>query len=143
MSELSKKLIKWHKKSGRKDLPWQIQTNPYKVWISEVMLQQTQVQTVIPYYLRFLDRFPDINSLAESNENEVLSYWSGLGYYSRGRNLLKSAKILQNDFNSIIKTLKDSGIPDSILSSPLTIVSYALVLPDTSSDLTVNISCRV
>ena len=69
MSVLSKKLIKWHRKSGRKDLPWQIQTNPYKVWISEVMLQQTQVQTVIPYYLRFIDRFPDINSLAKSNEN--------------------------------------------------------------------------
>ena len=102
MSELSKKLIKWHKKSGRKNLPWQIQTNPYKVWISEVMLQQTQVQTVIPYYLRFIDRFPDINSLAESNENEVLSYWSGLGYYSRGRNLLKTAKILKDDFNSIM-----------------------------------------
>ena len=104
MSELSKKLIKWHKKSGRKDLPWQIQTNPYKVWISEVMLQQTQVQTVIPYYLRFIDRFPDINSLAESNENEVLSYWSWnwLGYYSRGRNLLKTAKILKDNFNSIM-----------------------------------------
>ena len=100
MSELSKKLIKWHEKSGRKNLPWQIQTNPYKVWISEVMLQQTQVQTVIPYYLRFIDRFPDINLLAESNENEVLSYWSGLGYYSRGRNLLKAAKILKDDFNS-------------------------------------------
>ena len=70
MSELSKKLIKWHKKSGRKNLPWQIQTNPYKVWISEVMLQQTQVKTVIPYYLRFKDRFPDINSLDKSTENE-------------------------------------------------------------------------
>jgi len=102
MSELSKKLIKWHKKSGRKDLPWQVETDPYKVWISEVMLQQTQVQTVIPYYLRFIDRFPDIHSLSKSNENEVLSYWSGLGYYSRGRNLLKTAKILQDDFNSIM-----------------------------------------
>ena len=102
MSELSKKLIKWHKKSGRKDLPWQVETDPYKVWISEVMLQQTQVQTVIPYYLRFIDRFPDIHSLSKSNENEVLSYWSGLGYYSRGRNLLKTAKILQDDFDSIM-----------------------------------------
>ena len=102
MSELSKKLIKWHKKSGRKDLPWQVETDPYKVWISEVMLQQTQVKTVIPYYLRFIDRFPDIHSLSKSNENEVLSYWSGLGYYSRGRNLLKTAKILQDDFNSIM-----------------------------------------
>ena len=100
MSYLSTQLIRWHKQFGRKDLPWQIDTNPYKVWISEVMLQQTQVQTVIPYFLKFIKRYPDINSLANSNENEVLSYWSGLGYYSRGRNLLKTAKIIQEEFGS-------------------------------------------
>ena len=100
MSILSSNLIRWHKKSGRKDLPWQIDTNPYKVWISEVMLQQTQVQTVIPYFLKFIGKFPDIDSLANSNENEVLSYWSGLGYYSRGRNLFKAAKIIQKEFSS-------------------------------------------
>ena len=100
MSALSNNLIHWHKHHGRKDLPWQIETNPYKVWISEVMLQQTQVKTVIPYFQRFMERYPDIDSLANSDENEVLSYWSGLGYYSRGRNLLKSAKILQDRFHS-------------------------------------------
>ena len=100
MSLISKNLINWHNKFGRKDLPWQIKTNPYKVWISEVMLQQTQVQTVIPYYLKFINKYPDINSLANSNENEVLSYWSGLGYYSRGRNLLKTAKIIRDQFVS-------------------------------------------
>ena len=99
MSILSSNLIRWHKKSGRKDLPWQIDTNPYKVWISEVMLQQTQVQTVIPYFLKFMSKFPNIDSLANSNENEVLSYWSGLGYYSRGRNLFKAAKIIQKEFS--------------------------------------------
>ena len=100
MSYLSTQLIRWHKQFGRKDLPWQIDTNPYKVWISEVMLQQTQVQTVIPYFLKFIKRYPDIDSLANSNENEVLSYWSGLGYYSRGRNLFKTAKIIQEEFDS-------------------------------------------
>ena len=100
MSALSNNLIQWHKDNGRKDLPWQISTNPYKVWISEVMLQQTQVKTVIPYFERFMKRYPTIESLANSSEDEVLSYWSGLGYYSRGRNLLKSAKILKQNFNS-------------------------------------------
>ena len=95
MSSLSNDLINWHKQSGRKNLPWQVKTNPYKVWISEIMLQQTQVKTVIPYFLKFVERYPNINSLANSDEDEVLSYWSGLGYYSRGRNLLKSAKILK------------------------------------------------
>ena len=79
MSQLSKKIIKWHKEYGRKNLPWQRDTNPYKVWISEIMLQQTQVNTVIPYYQRFIERFPDIEALANSTEEEVLSYWSGLG----------------------------------------------------------------
>jgi A/G-specific adenine glycosylase len=102
MSLLSNHLINWHKQSGRKNLPWQVKTNPYKVWISEIMLQQTQVKTVIPYFLKFVERYPNINSLANSDEDEVLSYWSGLGYYSRGRNLLKSAKILKKDFNSVM-----------------------------------------
>ena len=102
MSSLSNHLINWHKQYGRKDLPWQIETNPYKVWISEIMLQQTQVKTVIPYFVKFMERFPDINSLANAEEDEVLSYWSGLGYYSRGRNLLKSAKILQTEFSSVM-----------------------------------------
>ena len=102
MSVLSTNLIKWHKRFGRKDLPWQLQTNPYKVWISEVMLQQTQVQTVIPYFLRFMERYPDIKSLANSNEDEVLSYWSGLGYYSRGRNLLKTARMLKAENDSVM-----------------------------------------
>ena len=102
MSVLSTNLIKWHKRFGRKDLPWQLQTNPYKVWVSEVMLQQTQVQTVIPYFLRFMERYPDIESLANSNEDEVLSYWSGLGYYSRGRNLLKTARMLKAENDSVM-----------------------------------------
>ena len=91
MSSFSTRLIKWHKKSGRKNLPWQINKTPYKVWISEIMLQQTQVQTAIPYFNRFMERFPDIETLAASSDDEVLSYWSGLGYYARARNILKTS----------------------------------------------------
>ena len=92
MSQLSKKIIQWQRKFGRNNLPWQINVTPYKVWISEIMLQQTQVKTVIHYFEKFMTRFPNIDSLADSTEYEVLSYWSGLGYYSRGRNILRSAK---------------------------------------------------
>ena len=108
MSLLSNHLINWHKQSGRKNLPWQVKTNPYKVWISEIMLQQTQVKTVIPYFLKFVERYPNINSLANSDEDEVLSYWSGLGYYTRARNILKSAQLIKIEFESTLpKSLKE------------------------------------
>ena len=102
MSVFSKRLLKWHKKEGRKDLPWQQDITPYKVWISEIMLQQTQVSTVKPYFLEFIQRFPEIDALANSSEDEVLSYWSGLGYYTRARNILKSAKLIKSEFKSKI-----------------------------------------
>lgn len=90
----SKRLVDWQLQYGRHNLPWQNTDDPYRIWLSEVMLQQTQVNTVIPYYERFLNRFPDIRSLAEASQEEVMSYWSGLGYYSRARNLHKAAKTL-------------------------------------------------
>ncbi|EMR12177.1 A/G-specific DNA-adenine glycosylase [Methylophaga lonarensis MPL] len=89
-------LLGWYEKHGRKDLPWQQSVTPYRVWVSEIMLQQTQVSTVIPYYQRFMQRFPDIAALATANLDEVLSYWAGLGYYARGRNLHKSANIIHH-----------------------------------------------
>jgi A/G-specific adenine glycosylase len=94
MSDFATRLIAWQHHHGRHDLPWQNTCDPYRVWLSEVMLQQTQVTTVIPYYQRFLARFPDINSLAAADENEVLQHWSGLGYYSRARNLHAAAGIM-------------------------------------------------
>jgi A/G-specific adenine glycosylase len=100
MNTFSNRVIKWHGKSGRKDLPWQIDKNPYKVWISEVMLQQTQVNTAMPYFNAFMERFPNIGILADSSIDDVLSYWSGLGYYARGRNIHKTACILKNDYSS-------------------------------------------
>jgi A/G-specific adenine glycosylase len=84
-------LIVWHERHGRHDLPWQHGRTAYRVWVSEIMLQQTQVATVIPYYERFMHRFPDIGTLAAAPVDEVLHLWSGLGYYARARNLHRAA----------------------------------------------------
>lgn len=86
-AKFSTALVRWQKKHGRHDLPWQLTRDPYRIWLSEIMLQQTQVQTVIPYYGRFLERFPTVADLAAATLNEVLALWAGLGYYARARNL--------------------------------------------------------
>lgn len=85
-------VLDWYHRHGRHDLPWQQDTTPYRVWVSEIMLQQTQVSTVIDYYQRFMDRFPDVQSLASAPLDEVLHLWTGLGYYARARNLHKTAQ---------------------------------------------------
>ena len=87
-------ILFWFKMHGRKNLPWQIKVTPYKVWVSEIMLQQTQVVTVIPYFEKFVKRFPSVQLLADASLDEVLHYWTGLGYYARARNLHKTAKII-------------------------------------------------
>jgi A/G-specific adenine glycosylase len=92
-------VLGWYHKHGRKDLPWQQQINPYRVWVSEIMLQQTQVSTVIPYFERFMQRFPDVQALAAATQDEVLHLWTGLGYYARGRNLHACAQAVVRDFN--------------------------------------------
>ena len=94
MSTFANTLIQWQKQHGRHSLPWQGTNDPYAIWVAEVMLQQTQVMTVIPYYQRFLEAFPDIECLAEASIDTVLTLWSGLGYYSRGRNLHKAACLM-------------------------------------------------
>jgi A/G-specific adenine glycosylase len=90
--EFAERVLDWFAESGRKDLPWQQVSSPYRVWISEIMLQQTQVVTVIPYFQRFVDRFPDVPILARASVDEVLQQWSGLGYYARARNLHRAAR---------------------------------------------------
>ena len=95
-------LLAWYERHGRKDLPWQRERTPYRVWVSEVMLQQTQVQTVIPYYERFLARFPDVASLAAAPLDEVLHRWAGLGYYSRARNLKRAAERIAQEFGGAL-----------------------------------------
>jgi A/G-specific adenine glycosylase len=90
----SARLLSWHKRHGRHDLPWQGTRDPYRIWLAEIMLQQTQVAAVIPYYQGFLQRFPDIATLAAAPQDEVLRLWSGLGYYSRARNLRRAAQLV-------------------------------------------------
>lgn len=94
MSRFSTQIIRWQEQHGRHDLPWQGTRDAYRIWLAEIMLQQTQVAAVIPYYTRFLTRFPDIPSLARASEDEVMPYWAGLGYYARARNLHKAANII-------------------------------------------------
>ena len=98
MDWFARQLLDWFKINGRKDLPWQTDINPYRVWVSEIMLQQTQVTTVIDYFNRFTQRFPDIESLADANLDEVLHLWTGLGYYARGRNLHRSAQLIIKNY---------------------------------------------
>lgn len=97
----STRLIAWQKIHGRHDLPWQNTTDPYALYLSEIMLQQSQVSTVIGYYAKFMQRFPDIASLANATQEEVLEYWSGLGYYSRARNLHNAAGIIMDTHNGV------------------------------------------
>ncbi|MBR0566779.1 A/G-specific adenine glycosylase [Azoarcus sp. L1K30] len=92
MSDFARRLIEWQRHHGRHDLPWQGGHDPYRIWLSEIMLQQTQVSTVIPYYTRFIERFPDVASLAAAPVDEVMTLWSGLGYYARARNLHRAAQ---------------------------------------------------
>ena len=94
----SQAVVKWYRKHGRKNLPWQINRTAYRVWLSEIMLQQTQVATVIPYFERFIQQFPNFNDLANAAEDDVLHLWSGLGYYARARNLHKTAKIIHHEY---------------------------------------------
>lgn len=90
----STSVLNWYHQHGRKHLPWQQDITPYRVWVSEIMLQQTQVTTVIPYYQRFMERFPTVQDLAAAEQDEVLHLWTGLGYYARGRNLHACAKAI-------------------------------------------------
>ena len=91
MSGFADSLIKWYAENGR-ELPWRDTKDPYRIWISEIILQQTRVAQGYDYYLRFVERFPDVFALAEADEDEVMKYWQGLGYYSRARNLHAAAK---------------------------------------------------
>jgi len=95
--EFQSAVLAWFDREGRKNLPWQTEPTPYRVWVSEIMLQQTQVATVIPYFERFMARFPSLQALAEAAEDEVLGHWAGLGYYARARNLRKAAQIVMRD----------------------------------------------
>lgn len=122
-------VLTWFDQYGRKMLPWQKNISAYRVWVSEVMLQQTQVTTVIPYFERFMLRFPKIENLAEASVDEVLHYWTGLGYYARGRNLHKAAKMIVDTFHgqfpaSYIDIIELPGIGRSTAGAILSIAYH-------------------
>lgn len=92
LEDFAAAIVHWQQQAGRHDLPWQTSRDPYPIWLSEIMLQQTQVSTVINYYQRFLARFPTLQALAHATQDEVMPYWAGLGYYARARNLHRCAQ---------------------------------------------------
>ena len=100
--EFARRVLAWFDAHGRKALPWKENPTPYRVWVSEIMLQQTQVATVMPYYRRFMARFPDIRTLADASLDEVLGLWSGLGYYARGRHLHQAARIMRDQYGGCL-----------------------------------------
>ncbi len=120
-------LIAWQRRHGRHDLPWQASRDPYAIWVSEIMLQQTQVETAIPFYRRFMARLPDVAALAAASEDEVLALWSGLGYYSRARNLHQAAGIVMRDFGGIFPRAFDAiqSLPGIGRSTAAAIAAFA------------------
>ena len=123
----SVRLLAWHKRHGRHDLPWQGTRDAYRIWVAEIMLQQTQVAAVIPYYRRFLERFPDIAVLAGAPQDEVLRLWSGLGYYSRARNLQRAAQLVMNHHSGVFpRALEDiEALPGIGRSTAAAIAAFA------------------
>lgn len=129
--QFQKLLLTWFDQHGRKDLPWQKNKTPYRVWVSEIMLQQTQVTTVIPYFQRFMTRFPDVQSLAVASEDDVLHHWTGLGYYTRARNLHRAAKIILEKFHGKFpsKLIELEELPGIGRSTAGAIISIAFKKP--------------
>lgn len=129
------RLVAWQKQHGRHDLPWQV-SDPYRVWLSEIMLQQTQVTAVLEYYTRFLLRFPDVASLAAASVDEVLALWSGLGYYSRARNLHKAAVMVMDEFGGHFPVQREAlqRLPGVGRSTAAAIASFAFGQRETILD---------
>ena len=120
-------LLEWFEQHGRHDLPWQTDRTAFRVWLSEIMLQQTQVATVIPYYYRFLDSFPSIQSLADADIDAVLQHWQGLGYYARARNLHRAAQIIRDQYEGIFPESIDvvMALPGIGRSTAAAILTFA------------------
>ncbi|MDD2761144.1 MAG: A/G-specific adenine glycosylase [Methylomonas sp.] len=124
--QFQQKLLAWFDVHGRKDLPWQQDINPYRVWVSEIMLQQTQVASVIGYFQRFMSRFPTVQSLADAELDEVLRHWAGLGYYARARNLHKTAQLIAANQGQFPQTVEElSALPGIGRSTAGAILSIA------------------
>lgn len=134
--QFQKDLLNWFDQHGRKHLPWQQNKTPYRVWISEIMLQQTQVNTVIPYFERFMHNFPDVFTLAHATMDQVLHLWAGLGYYSRARNLHHSAKLIVEKYHGQFPNTLDTlqKLPGIGPSTAGAILSIAFNQPATILD---------
>ena len=104
MNSFSDSIVSWYKENGRHDLPWRKSISPYSVWISEIMLQQTQVKTVIPYFNKFVEKYPNLDALLKASEDEILAQWSGLGFYRRAKNIYKACRVITEDFNKELPT---------------------------------------
>ena len=100
-SSFSSNITAWYKSNGREALPWRKNITPYRVWISEIMLQQTQVKTVIPFFNIFIKKYPNLKSLSNASEENILALWTGLGFYRRAKNIYKTKELIKNDFNNI------------------------------------------
>ncbi|MEE4245180.1 MAG: A/G-specific adenine glycosylase, partial [Kangiellaceae bacterium] len=145
-NDFSQAVLEFYNAHGRKDLPWQIEKTHYRVWVSEVMLQQTQVATVIPYYQKFMTSFPSVKQLAAATVDDVLAHWSGLGYYSRARNLHKCAQTIMSDYGGIWPNNVDEleALPGIGRSTAGAIHSLATGQPATILDGNVKrVLCRV
>ena len=131
MAVFANAIIAWQKQHGRHDLPWQNTIDPYAIWVSEIMLQQTQVAAVIGYYGSFMQRFPTIAVLANASQEGVLQSWSGLGYYSRARNLHVAAQKIVNDFGGVFPSQFDDilSLPGIGRSTAAAISTFALYAP--------------
>ncbi len=136
MTPFASKVLEWYEAYGRKNLPWQQNKTAYRVWLSEIMLQQTQVATVIPYFERFTERFPTIADLAQASQDEVLHYWTGLGYYARARNLHKTAQIIAETYHGEFPTILEdvNALPGIGRSTAGAILSSVYLQPHSILD---------
>ncbi|SAK40388.1 A/G-specific adenine glycosylase [Caballeronia hypogeia] len=136
LTDFSSRLIAWQRIHGRHDLPWQNTRDAYRIWLSEIMLQQTQVSTVIPYYARFLDRFPTVTALADAPIDDVMALWAGLGYYSRARNLHRCAQVVAHEHGGAFPQTVDelAELPGIGRSTAAAIASFAFAARATILD---------
>lgn len=139
LPSLAQRVLGWHAEHGRHDLPWQHPRTPYRVWLSEVMLQQTTVSAVIPYFQRFVQRFPDLQSLAAAPLDEVLSLWQGLGYYARARNLHACARRIQREYDGEFPANRQAleALPGIGRSTAAAICAQAFGMPEAILDANV------
>ena len=136
-NNFSEVLTGWYA-GHKRDLPWRQTTNPYQIWLSEIMLQQTQVSQGLPYYLKFTETYPTVFHLAKASQEEVLKNWQGLGYYSRARNLHETAKIISTKYNGLIQGL----IPVSgLIPVTLLTLKWPVAIFTKFSRSFINISC--